>query len=123
MFEKNFSWGSVAETSAWAVVHKSFDTPHLLRGDFSEIDSFGEELTNETVGVFVRTTLVRTTRIGKVSTRAVRLLHEIAASELTAVVERERPPLSVRKFRERLFDPLMHMSRSLVFDQLQAQEP
>ena len=52
--------------AAWSIVHKSFDTPHLLRGDRSEVETFGEELSNETVGVFVRTTLVRTTGIGEV---------------------------------------------------------
>ena len=122
MFEENFFWGAVAKASARSVVHKSFDTPHCLRGDRSEVDSFGEELSNETVGVFVRTTLVRTTRIGEVSAGAVRLLHEMAACKLAAVVKGERPPLPVGKFCEGLLESLMHMSRGLVLDQLQAQE-
>ena len=48
------------------VINKSFDTPHLLKGHRSEVEFFGEELSNETVGVFARTPLVRTTEIGKV---------------------------------------------------------
>ena len=122
MFEGSFSWSSVAETAAWAVVHKIFDTPQFLRGHRSEVDSFGEELPKETVGVFVRTTVVRTTRLGKVETDAMRLLHKVAASELTAVVERERPPLRVGKFCERLSDLLMHMARRLVVDTFQTRK-
>ena len=66
MVEENFSWSSVTEAAARAIVHKVFDAPHLLWGDRSEVETFGEELSNETVGIFVRTTLVRTTRVSEV---------------------------------------------------------
>lgn len=80
--------GSVAEAAAWAIVEKSFDALSLGPGDGCEVGPFEEVLSKKAVGVFVRTTLVRTTRLGGVSLRAVSFLREVTTGELAAVVER-----------------------------------
>ena len=75
------------------MVHKTLDLLNVVRGDGAKVDAFGKCLSKKTVGVFVRTTLVRTTGIGGIYSCAERVFQPWAVGELGAVVERDRVPL------------------------------
>ena len=86
-----------------------FSARRTSAGRCRESRSPWEILTNETLGVFVRTTLIRTTRIGKVSLEAQRLFQPLTTRELGAVVERERTQVLVLQGREPRLDFLSHV--------------
>jgi hypothetical protein len=64
--EENLGGRAEAQAGARAVVEKVFHPVHLLMRDVAEVGPLGKILADETIGVFVRTTLIRTPRIGKV---------------------------------------------------------
>lgn len=76
------------------MVHKILDLLNVVRGDGAEVDAFGKCLSKKTVGIFVRTTLVRTTGIGRIYSCSERVFQPWAVGELGAVVERDGMPMA-----------------------------
>ena len=63
---EDFAGSSVAKTFSGAVVQELLDFGETMLRNSGQIRPLGKELTDQTIGVFVRASLPRTVRIGKI---------------------------------------------------------
>ena len=64
--EKGLIWGTKAETLSGTVVQLFYNPQNIVVPNLSEVDSLGQILANESVRVFIRTTLPGAVGMGEV---------------------------------------------------------
>ncbi len=92
VFCEDFVGGFVAEAFSGTFVESVFHTGHRLMTDLCEIGAFGEEVSNETVGVFIGSALPGFVKQREVGLPVESLAQSLRFSKLLAVVECDAAP-------------------------------
>lgn len=108
--EKDFVWSLKTEARSGAVVEQGLNCSYLVRCDSPHGSSFGIELSDQAVGVFIRTTLMRSARISDIHFNTGISLESTTIGELRSVIECHTAAVTNVEFCQALPDSLVYVS-------------
>jgi len=114
--EEGFVWSLVIETRSRAVVEQILNRSYLVMGDSPHGSSFGIELSDQAVCVFIRTALMGATRISHIHFDPGISLESTAIGKLRAVVKRHTASVISVDLCQALPDSLVNVASVFGFN-------
>ena len=107
--EKDFVWSLKTEARSWAAVEQVLNRSYLMMCDSPHGRSFGIELSDQAVGILVRTALMRAARISDIDFDTGVSLEPTAIGELRAVIKRHAATVISIELIQALSDSLVNV--------------